>query len=132
MRFVSSVVLALSVGIGAYFGSALGASSAYSQPQRAGDIPRAVKLTISGRGSVTLSKAFSHPVTLHCYRSCTHIYSTTHERSAITEKPYKGWKFAGWGGNCKNKTRTCVVDFTGIPDGPIFSARTHVSARFIR
>jgi len=108
----------------------LGASSAYSQPQRARDVQRPVKLTINGRGSVTLGKNFTHPVTLSCNRSCTHIYLTSHLRSAITEKPHKGWKFAGWSGNCKNKTRTCVVHFGADPYPGVATA--HVSARFIR
>jgi hypothetical protein len=111
-------------------------SVAYSQPQRAARFSGGeVNLTINGRGSVTLSKGFNHPVTLSCNQaSClgTHVYETRHLHVSMSEKPHKGWKFAGWSGFCKNKTRTCAIDFSRVPTNTFGLASTHVRARFIR
>ena len=123
----------------------LAASAAHAQPQRArggdGD-PGYVVLTIIGRGSVHMSKGFLRPATLNCVRSCIRkmrVFGTDSWRVAVTETPYKGWKFAGWGARypsqivCTNKQqRTCAIRLFPNPGPHSLQAFAHVSARFIR
>jgi hypothetical protein len=120
------------------------ASVAYSRAQRAETrcgwpvscYHGYVTLTISGRGSVKLSNGFVYPTTLRCVRSCFHVvrvYRTRGPDVALTETPYKGWKFAGWGGFCKHKYRTCAIDLSRLQPGPTGGDRfARVTARFIR
>lgn len=123
----------------------LAASAAYSQPQRAGGscgwpvscYPGYVHLTISGQGSVKLSNGFVYPTTLKCIRSCprkTRVYRTRGPRVALAETPYKGWKFAGWGGDCKsNKKRACAINLSRVQPSQVGGDHfAFVSARFVR
>jgi len=121
----------------------LAASAAHSQPRRArGGDPGYIVLTIVGRGTVHMSNGLLRPATLNCVRSCTRkmrVFRTDSWRVAVTETPYKGWKFAGWGATrfsqivCKNKQqRTCAVKLSPSPGPHSLEAFAHVSARFIR
>lgn len=120
----------------------LAAPAAYSQPQRAltpcgwpvSCYHGYVTLTISGRGSVKLNNGFVYPQTLRCSSACTskmRVYRTRGPRVALTETPYKGWKFTGWSGFCKSKKPTCAIDLPQVnPSQP--GGATQVTGRFIR
>jgi len=136
-RFTAAAVLVLLALL-------LAASTAYSQPQRVETscgwpvscYPGYVNLTISGQGNVTLSKGFVYPTTLRCTGACTskmRVYRTRGPRVALTESPYKGWKFAGWGGFCKSKKQTCEIDLSRVQPAQTGAGRfATVTARFIR
>ena len=127
-RFVAALLAALVALL-------LAASAAHSQPQRArGGDPGYVVLTIIGRGTVHMSNGLLRPATLNCVRSCTRkmrVFRTDSWRVAVTETPYKGWKFAGWGGYCKSMERTCAINLSRVTadHGEHF---TKVIARFTR
>lgn len=119
----------------------LAASTAYSQPQRVKTscgwpiscYPGYVHLVIGGQGSVKLNGGFVYPQTRRCRRGCriARVYRTRGPRVALTETPYKGWKFAGWGGYCKSMERTCAINLQRVTPnhGEHF---TKVIARFTR
>jgi hypothetical protein len=134
-RFTAAAVLVL-------LALPLAASTAYSQSQRAQTscgwpvscYHGYVNLTISGQGDVKLSKGFVYPTTLRCVSGCAHkmrVYRARGPHVALTESPYKGWKFAGWGGYCKGKKPICAIDLSRVTPnhGDHF---TKVTARFIR
>jgi hypothetical protein len=120
------------------------ASATYARPQRAATqcgwpvscYRGYVNLTISGQGSVKLNKGFVYPATLRCVSGCTsklRVYRTRGPRVALTETPYKGWKFAGWGGFCKSQKRTCEIDLSRVQPQETGAGRfATVTARFIR
>jgi hypothetical protein len=134
-RFTAAAVLVLLALL-------LAASTAHSQPQRietscgwpVSCYPGYVNLTISGQGNVKLNKGFVYPTTLRCTSACARkmrVYRTRGPHVALTESPYKGWKFAGWGGYCKGTKPICAIDLSRVTPtlGGHFAT---VTARFIR
>jgi hypothetical protein len=78
---------------------------------------------------------FVHHTTLRCIPTwCStvyRVYGTTGPRATLTEKPYKGWRFAGWRGSCKGNKQTCAVNLP--PSSPSHFLRfARVRAAFTR
>lgn len=115
----------------------LASTAAYSQPKRPGSHAGFVIVRIEGRGSVKLNRGFAQPRTLNCSASCPDyvrlsFHQTRGARAVLTEKPAKGWKSAGWSGSCKNKTRTCAINFARVRPTSYGVRWANVTARFIR
>lgn len=124
MRRLSAALVIASLAL-------LGAASARSQSQ---SLNGYVWVGIKGWGSVRAGRGVLDHPTVRCVNaSCSADgYALNSRRVVLTEKPYKGWKFAGWYGGCRSKTKPmCVLDAAhGHKD--VFGQRNvHISARFI-
>jgi hypothetical protein len=89
----------------------VGASaSARSRPQ---SYTGNVWVGIKGWGSVKAKKGVYSRPTFRCTNAtCPAVDGLLHARRVVlVETAYQGWKFTGWHGACKRKTRpTCVID----------------------
>jgi hypothetical protein len=88
---------------------------------------------IKGWGSVKATRgAIGHPTARCTDASCRPVsYLVKRPRVVLTEKPYKGWKFAGWRGPCRNKKKpTCVLDASHGRQN-IFGRNVRTTARFV-
>jgi hypothetical protein len=84
---------------------------------------------------VKLNKGFVYPTTLRCSSACAgkmRVYRTRGPRVALTERPSKGWKFAGWGGFCKSKSPTCAINLSTVNPAQGWDRFVKVTARFVR
>jgi hypothetical protein len=122
-RLAAAVVIAVLALLGA-------AASARSQPRSFyGYATVGIKGwgTIKDRGGV-----FGNPTVQCSEASCPGQAKTLSSRHVVlVEKPYKGWKFGGWHGACKNKKPKCVVDAAHIHKNAYGQRNVNVVAKFI-
>src|SRR6185312_3231516 len=104
MRMLAAVLSTCSLAL-------LGAvAGARSQPQ---SFHGHVWVVIKGWGSVKATNGvIGHPTARCADAPCRGTsFLLKRPRVVLTEKPYKGWKFIGWLGECKSKKRPkCVLD----------------------
>jgi hypothetical protein len=108
-----------------------GAANARSQPR---SFNGSAAVRIKGWGSVKASKgAIGHP-TASCTNASCPAVSLLLKRPhvVLTQKPYQGWKFVGWHGGCRSKTKpTCVLDASDAPRDIFGEHRVRAKATFI-
>jgi hypothetical protein len=90
--------------------SLLAGRAASARPQAQSKAPTAW-VGITGWGNVTLGKGFVEHRTVRCTAaSCPSARYPIHARRIVMiARPYKGWKFTGWHGACKDMTPKCVA-----------------------
>lgn len=123
-RLVAAIVVATLAFLG-------GAAGARSQSQaHSGHLG----LWIRGWGRVDLKTGLLE----HGLFKCRGVFCTTHDslrlhRSPVVlvETPYKGWKFTGWWGACKNKKRKCVINLAHVHPNADGKLNIHVGAKYI-
>src|SRR5215467_3699754 len=104
MRMFAAVFLTSSLAL------LTAAAAARSQPR---SFNGHVWVVIKGWGSVRATKgAIGHPTARCADAPCRGTnFLLKRPRVVLTEKPYKGWKFIGWRGACKNNLKPkCRLD----------------------
>jgi Divergent InlB B-repeat domain len=80
--------------------------------------PRAVRVSITGRGSVR-----STPAGLACSARCGHAFPAT-AKVTLTAKPARGWQFVRWTGTSCGTTARCLLPARGsVTAGARFARR---------